>query len=718
MNRTTRSRPATPLAKSALLVTITDLVAEYELRHDFRNDTDDAIEAVYSFPVPLDSAFMGMEAVLAGEKLVAQVLPRQQASRNYDDAIGEGDSAVLLERLEPGMLCVNLGNLKSGENGEIVLRFAAPLCTADGAARFSLPLVHRPRYGRSRLNELDEPRHDFSVEHPLEVNIRVQGMLARAPVNCATHGARFSMEGDVQCLRLNQAMLDRDLVLVFDLPPDFRAQGRLIADGEGVIGVLTFTTPKSLSSAEPCDLCLVLDGSGSMSGDAIAQSRDALRSIAEVLEDDDRIQILRFGSHVVPLFRRPLKASARVREAMVSLVDTVDSDLGGTNMGEALDRSIDALRALGLESGRTQAIILVTDGAVQPGEIESAQARAIESGIRIFVVAVGSSAGVDVLRPLSASTCAVLERAVPAEPIDEAAMRQLRRAREAGPVHVQIDWGSQNVNPLALDIAYPGDAVTAMAMLSVEGSITPHVRFGSNADAVRIYLVDVKEAPALRALAGQRAWLQAESREREQLALRYGLITNETSAVLVKVRAQGDKAAGLPNVVPVPHMVPEGMVVGAIAPPRMRGQVAMSMTCGSIVRPLVNGIDFQSFSDNCRDDYLDIPAFRRDGKASPRPSRERLSSERVVHVRHALRVALDELLFSRDADEFRVSALFDLIDPSLHDDVRQYLEDSSIDLWTEEDACRLMEALADAGAGQELTDDQEAQLAVRRHEHA
>ena len=203
MNRSNRSRPATPLARSALQVTITDLVAEYELRHVFRNDTADAIEAVYSFPVPLDSAFMGMEAALASEQLVAQVLPRQQASRNYDDAIAEGDSAVLLERLEPGMLCVNLGNLKSGEDGEIVLRFAAPLHTADGAARFSLPLVHRPRYGRSTLDELDEPRHDFAAEHPLEASIRIQGLLARSPVNFATHGARFSTEADAQCLRLD-----------------------------------------------------------------------------------------------------------------------------------------------------------------------------------------------------------------------------------------------------------------------------------------------------------------------------------------------------------------------------------------------------------------------------------------------------------------------------------------------------------------------------------
>ena len=718
MSRKKRSRPATPLAKSTLLVTITDLVAEYELRHVFRNDTDDAMEAVYSFPVPLDSAFMGMEAVLAGERLVAQVLPRQQASRNYDDAIGEGDSAVLLERLEPGMLCVNLGNLKSGEEGEIVLRFAAPLYTADGAARFTLPLVHRPRYGRSCLDELDEPRNDFAVEHPLVATIRIQGLLARAPVNCATHGALFSTDGHVQCLRLNQAMLDRDLVLVFDLPADFKAQGRMVADSDdGVIGMLTFTTPQSLRDAGPCDLCLVLDGSGSMSGDAIAQSRDALRAVAESLGDDDRIQILRFGSRVVPLFRRPLKATVRVREAMVSLVDTVDSDLGGTEMSKALDQSINALRSLGSDSGRTQAIILVTDGAVQPGEIESAQARAIETGIRVFVVAVGSSAGVDVLRPLAASTRAVLERAVPAEPIDEAVMRQLRRVRETGPLQVEIDWGSQLASPLALDAVYAGDAVTAMAMLPSVQSLTPQVRLGLSVDAFRVDLESATEAPALRSLAGHRAWLQAAGQEREQLALRYGLITDQTSAVLVKVRTEKDKATGLPNVVSVRHMVPEGMVAGVIAPPRVRGQVAMSM-CRSVVRPPVYGIDARSFSDLRKDDYLDIPSFLREENAAPKRAREKLSAERVALVCRALRSALDELLFSGSASEFRTRDLFDLIVPALHDEVHQYLEDSSIDLWTEEDACRLVAELADAGIGLELTDDQEAQLAVRRHEHA
>lgn len=708
MSRTNRSRLTTPLARSTLQVTITDLVAEYELRHVFRNDTADSIEAVYSFPVPLDSAFMGMEATLAGETLVAQVLPRQQASRNYDDAIADGDSAVLLERLEPGMLCVNLGNLKSGEEGEIVLRFAAPLRTADGTARFSLPLVHRPRYGRSRLEELDEPRHDFAVEHPLEATVRVQGLLARAPVNCATHGARFSTDGDGQCLRLNQAMLDRDLVLVFDLPAEFSGQGRLIADGDCAIGMLTFTTPERLRKAESCDLCLVLDSSGSMSGDAIAQSRNALRAVAEALTENDRIQVMRFGTRIEPLFRRPLKASARVREAMVSLVGVVNSDLGGTQLGKALDRSIDALSAARQVSGRTQVIILVTDGAVQPYEIEAAQARAVDAGIRVFIVAVGSSAGVDVLGPLAASTQAVLERAVPAEPINEVVLRQLRRAREPGPLEVRIDWGSQEARSLPLDATYPGDAITAIAMLPAGRGFQPQIFLSSDTEKLEFQLERIETSAPLRALAGHRAWMYAAGEDRARLALHYGLVTEETSAVLVKVREEEDKAAGMPNVSPVAHMVPEGMVASGSARTRKRAMaVCLSAPMDMNLSP-----------------YIDMPAFRRmpgdvaEGEMSPEPAKAPLSPERVTEVREALRAAFDKLLFVDEPTEYGIESLWDLVDPGLHDDVHQYLDELSICLFTRDDICRLLEELVEAGFGAELTDDQEARLAILMHEAA
>ena len=701
-------RNTTPLAHSALVVTITDLVAEYELRHAFRNDGPATIEAVYSFPVPLDSAFMGMEATLAGEHLFAQILPSTQASERYDDAITDGDSAVLLERIEPGMLCVNLGNLKPGEVGETILRFAAPLRCAGGTARFSLPLVHRPRYGRSQIEELVEPRHDFAVEHPLEAVVRVRGLLSNAPVSCATHAARFSTDDTGTQLRLNQAMLDRDLVLVFDLPVDFAGYARMVRDGDAAIGMLGFNVPVSLRKSGPCDLCLVMDGSGSMTGDAIAQSRAALSAVAGMLGDEDRIQVLRFGSKTVPLFRRPLKASARVRNAMVDLAGTIDSDLGGTEIGEALARGISDLTGLTAPTERRRAIILVTDGAVEPFEIQDAKASASKCGIRIFVVAVGSSAGADVLAPLSTDTKGVIERAVPAESIDEVVLRQLQRAREPEPIAINVDWGDANAAALPIAPVYAGDAVTAIALLADQRNLLPRVRIDGGQIQQVFRLDKAEDAPALRALAGHVAWQCASDEDREVLAVRYGLVTDETSAVLVKVRADGQKVEGLPIVVPVAHMVPEGMVACMRAP----RPVALSMVHALPNAASGDWLDTPAFLRSQYDNSSQVSEHRSPNSQGKRATRRESPLVNLdPEILCALAKALAQLLLDEGDSEVTTQHLLALIAPAWRDQVAAYLAARCPKGFNERSAATLLRRLLKV-TRVELSDDQEAQFAV------
>src|SRR3546814_20525644 len=60
---------------------------------------------------------------------------------------------------------------------------------------------------------------------------------------------------------------------------------------------------------------------------------------------------------------------------------------------------------------------------------------------------------------------AVLERAVPAEPIDELVLCQFRRARCNGPVQVEAHWPDAQAAPIAMGIAYPGDALAVAASL-------------------------------------------------------------------------------------------------------------------------------------------------------------------------------------------------------------------------------------------------------------
>lgn len=554
------SNSKTPLSSTALAIHIVDLVAETAIRHHFRNDGRKPIEAVFSFPVPLDAAFVGMRATLAGETLEATIQPKRQASRAYDDAISQGDSAVLLSSTEPGVVCTSLGNLMPGEEGEIELRFVCALNVADRMARFSVPLVHRPRYGTWNLEALEKPDHDFAVEHPMDASIRVEGLLASAPVSCSTHAARFVRQGEALELTIGHAMLDRDLVLTFELAEKLSAVARIIEDGDSSLGMASFVLPVGDKHASrEMDLCLVLDGSGSMSGDAIEQSRAAMTSVIDSLGQGDRVQVLRFGSSVVPLLARPLPCTDRVKQSLRSLVSTIDADLGGTEMGSAL---LQALAQFGrTDSTRSRAVILVTDGAVQPADVAKARSAAIKAGVRIFVVAVGSSAGSEVLGPFAEETGATLERAVPAEPIDAATMRQLRRAREVGPVEIEVRWPGPRVEPLPLRSHYPGDAVKVAALLdaSAEGFVS--VTAPSLGMALDLPLGPRRHEPSIRALLGQTRYSVAPEKDREAIALHYGLLTRETSAVLVKIRADGEHADGLPQIVQVPQMVPQGMVL-------------------------------------------------------------------------------------------------------------------------------------------------------------
>ena len=608
------SQPASPLANSVLKVGITDLLAEYELRHTFQNQGDHAIEAVYSFPVPLDAAFCGMSAVLGKETFTAQILPAQQADHDYDSAIAQGDTAVSLEQIEPGMLCVSLGNLNPGEQGEIVLRFCAALNAADGVARFVLPLVHRPRYGKSLLAEWQQPEANFAVEHPLQAEIRIQGLLADCAVQSSCSCVRFAKEQAVTVLHIDQAMLDRDLVLSFQLGSGLKPVAHLLEDEQNSLGVVTFALPEKLGDKADAsrNICLLLDCSGSMSGDAILQSRQALLAVADALHEQDHIQVIRFGSEPHHLLKRLMPAGPAVKNSLKELTSIVEANLGGTEMAVALNKALDAF-SLGNDGLNQNAIILVTDGAVSPQELVPATLRARQMGVRVFVVAVGSSAGVDALAPLADQTYGVLERAVPAEPIDEGVMRQLRRVRGA-PVDIQINWGAGDAQPVPVGVSYLGDTVTAVARYA--GHAPRRVAVSARlpqSDALLDFQIDLdplKPAPAMRTWAGQKIYAYATA-DQEQLALRYGLITPYTKAVLVKVLAEHSKAGTLPKLVTVPHMMPAGMVVAdqAYAPAVIRS----SRLQGYVLSEGIAAYE------------TDIPAFLRKGRT------DRAAINRTLH---------------------------------------------------------------------------------------
>jgi Ca-activated chloride channel family protein len=142
----------------------------------------------------------------------------------------------------------------------------------------------------------------LEAEYPLLLAVTACGALARATAECPTHPVRVSSNEEGLRIELGDgARLDRDVVLLFTPPQaELEGHGALLSLGADrfldaaaldpqleldvdtgatpklppVVAVAAFTLPPIEEAAErPVRLKLLVDCSGSMSGDSIASAR-------------------------------------------------------------------------------------------------------------------------------------------------------------------------------------------------------------------------------------------------------------------------------------------------------------------------------------------------------------------------------------------------------------------------------------------------------------
>lgn len=139
------------------------------------------------------------------------------------------------------------------------------------------------------------------------------------------------------------------------------SQTRVLAGGgQTVFAELRLAADESRSVAEaraPLSLAIVIDTSGSMSGEKIESAKRSVISLLRQMRDDDEVALVRYdtGSEV-------LQRLARVGSVRSVLIDRVSqlSAGGGTNIPPALSQGLNAL--LEARSGRVRRVVLVSDG--------------------------------------------------------------------------------------------------------------------------------------------------------------------------------------------------------------------------------------------------------------------------------------------------------------------------------------------------------------------
>ncbi len=530
---------------------------ELAVEQRYRNATGRNLEVVYTFPLPLNAVLLDLEVRLGGKTLKGVVVEKSTGEARYEEALDKGNTAILLEQAGDGLYTVNFGNLMAGEEATIAYRYAERLHFEHGSVRLTIPTVIAPRYGDPKAAGLQPhqvPTHDLALGYPFALTLELLGPVALGTLTSPSHGIAVSpIDGGMVVTLTGGAQLDRDFVLVAgDLAA--RSLAVVARDGDEYVAMASFCAQVPPHQAEaPLRLKLLLDCSGSMGGDSIAAAKRALHEILSRLQPQDRFSLSRFGSHVVhvtPLFAA---AESGAVAAAAKALRSVDADLGGTEMEQALTEVF----ALGDRLSGAD-VLVITDGEVFGADALVARARAAQQ--RVFVVGIGSAPAEGVLRKLAAATGGACEFIAPNEGVQQAIVRMFLRLRAPRIARAEVAWpgvprwvtplpsglfGGETLHVYAGFAAPPQGAATLTLVPAGPGQVL--------GDTVALPAA-VLDAPSLPRMA---AALRIESAGKEEalsLALRHQLLTAQTNCVIVHERAEGEKATDLPQLQKIAQM--------------------------------------------------------------------------------------------------------------------------------------------------------------------
>lgn len=96
------NREALPLLSITAKASIKDVTASVSLAQEYLNDTQETLDAVYVFPVPVRAAVCRFEMVREnGKRIVGIVQETEEARETYREAVEMGHTASLMEQETP-----------------------------------------------------------------------------------------------------------------------------------------------------------------------------------------------------------------------------------------------------------------------------------------------------------------------------------------------------------------------------------------------------------------------------------------------------------------------------------------------------------------------------------------------------------------------------------------------------------------------------------------
>ncbi len=557
-----------PLRHTQVTAKVSGGVGVYEIEQVFDNPFDRPIEAVYAFPLGAHGAITGYQLAIGERTIRGEIHTTTEAQTIYDDAIQRGHTAAIVKQDKPNLFTQRVGNIPVGQHVTIKLTFVELLDYKDGAYEMVVPTTIGPRYkaeAEVAYVPSDQATAMLGFTADLDPGMPVVQVTSLTHA-IATRG--LSPTRTEVTLARGDVIPNKDLVVRFATAgPETRVG--VVADRHADTGYFVLTVqPKTTYRTGDIagrEVMIVIDHSGSMEGEPLAQAKGVASGILDTLTERDTFDIIGFASGVESLAPTPVRGDADGKARGVGFLQAMRAD-GGTEMGGG----IAAMLAHPPGEDRVRVIYFLTDGDVGNDDAIVNGASSLLGGNRIFTIGVGSAPNRSLLDRLARTGRGYASYLAPRESPTELATTLVARSAYPYLTDLKLDWNGLDVDgvtPAVMPDVYAGQPIVISGRYHRAGTarVTIHARTAGRVIdlPIDVTLPEARAFPPAEALWARRQIEELEvpgvddrHLQIQELGLRFHLVTAYTSFVAVD---RDGKPVGSSNPlrVDVPAVTPE-----------------------------------------------------------------------------------------------------------------------------------------------------------------
>jgi len=392
-------------------VVIRDQVATTMFEIRLRNPGAGRTEAELLVPVPDGAVVRGFSFDGPSPEPTAALLPKDEARHAYERIVAQARDPALLEFAGYNMVRSSVFPIEAGGTQKVRLTYEHLMPAEGDRVDYVLPRSESIEYAAPwkiavKITSRVPITAVYSPSHKLQTH-RATPQIAN--VELAPESAT-----DPGPFRLTYLREHDGVSATLFAYPDPKVGG-------GYFLLLAGLPPRGVERNErtiPREVSLVIDRSGSMRGEKLAQVREAALQVLAGLDDGELFNVILYNEGVDAFANRPVRKSRASMREVTEFLEAMTAR-GGTNIHDAL---LEALRQEPTE-GALPIVLFMTDGLPTVGQTSEAAIRELARkanphGRRIFTFGVGVDVNTPLLEKIAYENRATATFILPGEDVE------------------------------------------------------------------------------------------------------------------------------------------------------------------------------------------------------------------------------------------------------------------------------------------------------------